>query len=173
MAAALSKSRLMQTKGCCPEIYSQRRDKPRMNLNLGNTASTWKQIKLQHLTAGAGLALAVSAVVALGGWQGGAGTQATSASPPAPRRLSIPRSAAPPEVVFYFVSSQAEADRAAFIEDDAIWARLAANEPEPARTVHILMAATAAEEAEALQVFLQNLPLVEGVAFSLVDLRGR
>ena len=41
-----------------------------MSINFENAAdNAWKRIKLQHVTLAAGLALAFSSAVAIGGWQ--------------------------------------------------------------------------------------------------------
>jgi hypothetical protein len=83
-----------------------------VNLEFGAINSrTWKQIKLQHLILMGGLALAVSAFVALGGLGAREGAQQTTSARPVSASATAPRwqSSSPVEVVYYLVDSEAGA----------------------------------------------------------------
>jgi hypothetical protein len=135
-----------------------------MNFPTGDTTfnNTWKRIKLHYLTAAAGATLALAGAIAIGAWQSGSSSEVSGPSQAARDTYSTPRQAEKPQVVYYLVASQAEADGAAFLDQ---W--------EPARRVHILMAASEAEEAAAFEVIRDALADATGLSLAVVDLRGQ
>jgi hypothetical protein len=83
-----------------------------VNLEFGAINSrTWKQIKLQHLMLMGGLALAVSAFVALGGLGAREGDRQTTSARPVSASMTAPRwqPSSPVEVIYYLVDSEAGA----------------------------------------------------------------
>jgi hypothetical protein len=81
-----------------------------MNLAIqSTTARTWKQVKAHYLLVG-GAALAIAAATAWGGWQlsGGGGHGVASVTP---RFVAAaPAATREPNLIYYLVSSQAQAD---------------------------------------------------------------
>jgi hypothetical protein len=76
-----------------------------------------------------------------------------------------------PQAIYYLVSSQAESELAASTEQDRSRERASISAPEPHRVVEIFFVATEAQEKAALYHIATT--DMEGMPFTLVDLRGR
>ena len=140
-----------------------------MSINLGNAAdNTWKRIRLQHVTLAAGLALAVSSAVAIGGWQSDGSPASSTTKPSQPAGASWALRDDTPQVVFYLVANQEQADRAYALEAAE---RALLDAGHRSRTVHVLMAATPEQAAAAEESLAESLLTAEGVVVSYVDLR--
>ena len=148
-----------------------------MSINLGNAAdNTWKRVRLQHVTLAAGLALAVSSAIAIGGWQSDGVAVPSPAIRSLPADVALTRWAETPQVVFYIAATQAQVDFARAIEQEAEWIRWHEGVSEPNRSVVLLMAGTPAEEARALNdidraMAAANFTSEAAPAFQVVDLR--
>jgi hypothetical protein len=143
-----------------------------MNLTFGNAASnTWKSLKVQHIAAAAGIALAVSAAIGIVSWK---------SQTPAPEAVSSRSSwtavaqPASPRVVFYLAASEEQAA----MQRDAL--RLAAIEasssgmPDSGVRALVLVPASA-EDVVALLAAVANAGQEDtsGTQYEIVDLRGR
>jgi hypothetical protein len=135
-----------------------------MTINLDNAHSNLRnRIKLQPLTAITGAALALSGASALGGWQGGSGAEVTDNTQLAIDRYStLYHQAEIPQVAYYLVASQPEADQANFLD-----------EAEPSRKVNVLLASSEAQEADAFEVIRKAFRDATGESITWVDLRGQ
>lgn len=118
-----------------------------MNLTIGNTkVGTWKSIRAQYVAAACGLALAVSAVVAVAAPNDRPLMQAAR---PAGIVPEPGYAVSQPHIYFYIASDQAQIDMANALEESAQWMRDAAGVAEPNRSVIILKAASQEEAARA------------------------
>ena len=98
-----------------------------------------QRVKWQYLSLAAGLGLAATAAIGIGGHT------STPAQPAPPVRSAIATVAAPqdrPTVVFYLAKSPEAATLARSYEEMAQWIRVEGNVPEPKRSVVILDATT-------------------------------
>ena len=142
-----------------------------MNSTFGATAAnTWKRITVQHISALCGIAIAASAAVALGGWQGDGG----SASRPGysgNAGISVSSPDERPEVAVYMVVSQEQADRAAALEAQRFADRTSLGVEARFRTMHVLFAGTEAGQAAAEKLISETSWVAEGVSFTYIDLR--
>ncbi len=130
-----------------------------------------KRIKCQYVTAVASVALALSGAIAVGSGQGRAPVQPAQPVEAATSGTSVASRVPAPQEVYYLVSSQAEADRAAFAERVRAEDRALINAPEPKRGVHTLLAATGEQESAALHVINEDSRDADGVEFYFLDLR--
>ena len=141
-----------------------------MNSTFGATAAnTWKRITVQHISALCGIAIAVSGAVALGGWQGDGGS---ASRPGYSGNAGIPVSSPDerPEVAFYLVATQEQADGAATLEAQRFAERTSPVEGR-SRTVHVLFAGTEAEQWATEQLISDTSWDAEGISFTYIDLR--
>jgi hypothetical protein len=143
-----------------------------MNLTISTTAiNTWKRIKVQHITALCGLTLALSAAVAVGGWQTNERSNPVSSS----SALS-----ASPEIrtfekqyVLYFITGsqlQAAAMQLQIAEETS-----GTPNPPSEWAVHFFVADTPeAEETthRSIDVATNEL-MAHGLSVQVVDLRSR
>ena len=143
-----------------------------MSIKFGDAAdNTWKRIRLQHVTLVAGLALAVSSAVAVGGWQGDGSPAPSLSSPSRSGGGASARSADAHQVVVYLVASQEQVDRAAYVEN-AVAAEFGSVQASYlSRTVHVLLARTLEQQAEAEYFIAEQSRGAIGVTFSYIDLR--
>ncbi|HLF76921.1 MAG TPA: hypothetical protein VJB57_05465 [Dehalococcoidia bacterium] len=151
-----------------------------MNDSLSNPASgsTWKRTRMHYLAAAAGLALSVSALAALGNT--GSSTQPTSSvtRPLAASSAGAARGSSS-EIAFYLVASQAQADKVREIEELAQWVRLDSGVLEPNRSVMILDAATASDEARSRNLINDSMAASNFLSanaapsFRVVDMRAQ
>ncbi|HLF78828.1 MAG TPA: hypothetical protein VJB57_15220, partial [Dehalococcoidia bacterium] len=83
------------------------------------------------------------------------------------------------EIAFYLVASQAQADKVREIEELAQWVRLDSGVQEPNRSVMILNAATASDEARSRNLIndsmaASNFPSANAApSFRVVDMRAQ
>ena len=139
-----------------------------MNLSTGPvTTNSGRSFGLHHITAVCGLALAVSAAVALGGWQTTA--KAPSAVPSAAPLASVTASTPLPietgRLVYFIVGSQVQADvvRAQMEQDNV------GLPPQALPTVQFVVAKNS-DAAAVISIMLLE-QVQTGDSFSVVDLR--
>ena len=149
-----------------------------MTIDSTQAIGFWQRWKLQQITTVAGLAIALGAAVALGGWQGEsprpAGQAATREASPRVKLLLREFNSARydrAELVYYLVSSEDQADFALYIEHEAVRA-LSSTEAPPRRDVRTIIVTTAEEGYEA-ETFLRAVSSDIGpnILLRVVDLR--
>jgi hypothetical protein len=134
-------------------------------------ANTWKRVKLQYVTAVAGIALAAGGALAFGGWQAheSAGGPGLSRMELAGSTISRPVQA--PREVYYFVNSEAQADYAAYVEEVVAEERELTGARGPTRRVHVLMISSEQQEAATFHLLGEESRDSAGVDFTFIDLR--
>ena len=142
-----------------------------MNLTSGHTSlDAGKSLSLHYITAVCGLALAVSAAVALGGWQ-------SSAKAPAVAPRTLPAVAASvevqdttPRLVYFIVDSRTQAE----VVQTQIESDNATRGGNLGTAVRFAVVTTAEEEAAAALAVdnASNLARDNGLLFQVVDMRG-
>ncbi len=134
-----------------------------------------------YITAVAGLVVSLSAAAAL--WNGVDNKPTHQvvtgpASRPAAAKIGQ-YTQTEHQVVFYLVSSDVQAAKAQEYEDLAQWVRYGIGVPEPSRSINVLQAASAQQEASALLLIDQTMAAVnftsgqEAPTFQVVDLRNQ
>jgi hypothetical protein len=147
-----------------------------MNLTIGNTKATWKSVKTQYVGLACGLALAASAAAALVG-AGSASRPVVEASRPATMVRAMSHVSSQPQVAFYIVADQQQADQVRALEEHAQWVRYGDRVAEPNRFVNIFTVRTA-EQDKAAQAKIDDAMSAANFSdsnpapsFTVVDLR--
>jgi hypothetical protein len=158
-----------------------------MNLTIGRSIpSTWKQIRLQHVTLIGGLAVAVSAFVALGGLEANEEAQQKRSAPFVPPAAAAARHSSHPVGHFYYiVDSQEQAHELEISLVKTTMERIEASlnrgsQPEGMNGAvnYMVIAADTREGRLAAEHLLaaassEIVSLQEGLLLTVVDLRGR
>ena len=146
-----------------------------MSFSINTTrASIWKHVKTQYLALAAGAALALSAAIGFGAWEGSGGTGASTTGKPS--TVSLGRATQTPLLTIYLVDSREQAEHVRNLDVQAQSLRYEYNIPEPPVTSTVLVVDSPEAEARAgavIAAWYSDAGVSDAFVVKTVDLRDR